>query len=87
MHHGNCIISMKYFKFYRAKLEEAKLAQKLRIKPNGVNAVELAIGQKVTTEELVLKVKHNNQCHYVKLEFCEFNFLLLTLIRFLLALE
>lgn len=42
--------------FYRAKLEETKLVQKLRVKPNGVNAVALAIGQKVTTEDLVLKV-------------------------------
>lgn len=42
--------------FFRAKLEETKLVQKLRVKPNGVNAVALAIGQKVTTEDLVLKV-------------------------------
>ncbi|XP_031630296.1 telomere length and silencing protein 1 homolog [Contarinia nasturtii] len=38
-----------------AKLEETKLAQKLRIKPKGVNAVALAIGKKVTPEDLVLK--------------------------------
>ncbi|XP_055317683.1 splicing factor C9orf78 homolog [Sitodiplosis mosellana] len=38
-----------------AKLEETKLAQKLRAKPHGVNAVALAIGQKVTAEDLVLK--------------------------------
>lgn len=42
--------------FYRSKLEETKLVQKLRVKPSGVNAVALAIGQKVTTEDLVLKV-------------------------------
>lgn len=41
---------------YRKKLEETKLAQKLRVKPHGVNAVALAIGQKVTPEDLVLKV-------------------------------
>lgn len=37
-------------------MEETKLAQKLRVKPKGVNAVALAIGQKVTSEDLVLKV-------------------------------
>lgn len=44
------------FLICRAKLNETKLVQKLRVKPNGVNAVALAIGQKVTTEDLVLKV-------------------------------
>lgn len=43
--------------FPRNKLEETKLAQKLRIKPNGVNAVALAAGKKITEEDLVLKVR------------------------------
>lgn len=41
---------------FRAKLEETKLAQKLREKPNGVNIVGLAIGEKVKEEELLVKV-------------------------------
>lgn len=40
----------------RSKLEETKLAQKLREKPNGVNIVGLAIGEKVKEEELLTKV-------------------------------
>lgn len=39
-----------------AKLEETRLAQKLRVKPNGVNIVGLAIGVKVTQEDLLTKV-------------------------------
>lgn len=47
------------FSFHRAKLEETKLVQKLRNKQHGVNVVALAIGQKVTSEDLVLKVSKN----------------------------
>lgn len=48
---------LKRFSFIsRAKLEETKLTQKLRQKQNGINAVALAIGQKVTTEDLLVKV-------------------------------
>lgn len=36
----------------RSKLEETKLKQKLREKPHGVNVIGLAIGQKVTTEDV-----------------------------------
>lgn len=47
----------------RAKLEETKLVQKLRQKQNGINAIALAIGQKVTEEDLLLKVSHTyTQC-------------------------
>lgn len=62
-----------FLKFFRTKLEETKLAQKLRVKPHGVNAVALAIGQKVTPEDLVLKVRieqlsmklfQNNEKHF-----------------------
>lgn len=49
-------MEIENFLFHRKKLEEAKLAQKLRVKPHGVNAMALAIGQKVTVEDLVLKV-------------------------------
>lgn len=42
--------------FHSAKLEETRLAQKLRVKPNGVNIVGLAIGVKVTQEDLLTKV-------------------------------
>lgn len=48
-----------------AKLEETKLAQKLRVKPNGVNVIGLAIGAKVTPEDLLTKVclhQHRCQC-------------------------
>lgn len=38
-----------------AKLEETKLLQKLREKPNGVNVIGLAIGQKVTPEDVIAK--------------------------------
>lgn len=40
----------------RAKLEETKLKQKLRLKPNGVNVIGLAIGQKVNIEDVITKV-------------------------------
>lgn len=48
-----------FFLVHRKKLEETKLAQKLRVKPHGVNAVALAIGQKVTPEDLLLKVRNH----------------------------
>lgn len=40
----------------RATLTEAKLTQKLRVKPNGINAIALAVGKKITQEDMVLKV-------------------------------
>lgn len=39
-----------------AKLVETKLVQKLRVKPNGVNVIGLAIGAKVKPEDLLTKV-------------------------------
>lgn len=41
--------------FCRSKLEETKLKQKLREKPNGVNVIGLAIGEKVKLEDVVSK--------------------------------
>lgn len=47
----------------RATLTEAKLQQKLRVKPNGINAIALAVGKKITQEDMVLKVsKRWNIC-------------------------
>lgn len=39
----------------RSKLEETKLKQKLREKPSGVNVIGLAIGKKITIEDVVSK--------------------------------
>lgn len=51
----------QYFRLINsAKLEETKLAQKLRVKPNGVNVIGLAIGAKVTTEDLLTKVRSHH---------------------------
>lgn len=53
---NNAYSKFSFLLHFRAKLNETKLTQKLRVKPKGVNAVALAIGKKVTTEDLVLKV-------------------------------
>lgn len=42
--------------FYRIKLEEMKTMQKLRDRPNGVNIVTLALGEKLSQEEEKLMV-------------------------------
>jgi hypothetical protein len=36
--------------FYREKVEEMKIIQKLRERPNGVNVVGLALGENVTSD-------------------------------------
>jgi len=44
------------FNFFRSKLEEMKTMQKLRDRPNGVNIVSLALGEKLSQEEDKLMV-------------------------------
>jgi len=41
---------IKKFIFYREKVEEMKIIQKLRERPNGVNVVGLALGENVTSD-------------------------------------
>lgn len=45
-----------YFCESSATLNEAKLQQKLRVRSNGINAIALAAGQKVSQEDILLKV-------------------------------
>lgn len=46
--------------FCRSKLEEMKTIQKLRDRPNGVNIVSLALGEKLSQEEDKLMVNKFN---------------------------
>jgi hypothetical protein len=45
--------------FYRKKLEEMKTMQRLRDRPNGVNIISLALGEKLSQEEEKLMVNIN----------------------------
>lgn len=49
-------IHNKFIIFCRIKLEEMKTMQKLRDRPNGVNIVSLALGEKLSQEEEKLMV-------------------------------
>lgn len=49
-----------YIWFYRSKLDEMKTMQKLRDRPNGVNIVSLALGEKLSQDEEKLMVSKLN---------------------------
>lgn len=70
-----CRLLIKLFTFHEhsAKLEETKQAQKLRIKPNGVNVIGLTIGAKVTTEDLLTKVCSHTAVDEVRMKFMYFS--------------